>query len=231
MTVIVFDGTTLAADSQVTTGFFAPKRASITVNKIMTPEEGERWTIHNRRILAIGICGDLNGVTQLTEILKKGVGLDTRGTQSCETDCIAVCDDRSFYILNNYGKDTWEFSHIPAGQKSALGSGAQTAQAYLAINKKAPEVVKLVSKIDLTCGGDVNVWDFPEVVPEDVKPEEPTQTQKDLIKKAEDQLQDIVKSALEKATAEIKVITTEPVETTPAATPAAADPAEAAPVE
>lgn len=201
MTTIVYSDGVLAADSQGSSGF---TKMQIAFEKIRTPAEGKRWSIFDKRILAIGVAGDAAGIHEFIDHLEKGIGFETRGKWDAWNDVIAVADDRTIFVLDSRGdRKNVTFLNIPAESKIAIGSGSEAAHAYLAIGKKPADIIKLVSKIDLGTGGDVKTWEFPETVPADVKPEEPSKTQKDLIAKAEAQIFDIAKAAVEKATAEI----------------------------
>lgn len=210
MTTVVYADGVLATDSQATVHGY---RNPAAFQKIYTPAEGKRWSIYGKRILAIGIAGEAEGLYELLSHLEKGIMFETKGKQDAWVSCIAVADDKSAFVLNNFGDRKHSvFWNYPLNSKISIGSGSDAANAYLNIGKKAVDVLKLVAKIDVNTGGDIQTWEFPEVVPEDVKPAEQTKEQKDLIDKVAADLDKIRASALEHATAEIIKQTT-PAET------------------
>jgi len=202
MTTIVYADGVLASDSQVTQGFNV--KLPCKMQKIYEPGEGKRWSLYGKRILAIGVAGDAAGIYELMDHLEKGIMFDTKGKQDAWINCIAVADDKTIFILDTYGdRKHAMFVNLPADAKYSLGSGGEIATAYLAIGKKPAEVIKLTSKLDSFTGGDVQVWNFPEVLPADPKPAEIPADQQALITKVATDLDAIRSSALEKATAEI----------------------------
>lgn len=207
MTTIVYSNGVLASDSQGTMDL------SVNVNsikKIYEPAAGERWSIYGKRILAIGVSGDVGGLAELFEHLKKGIGFETKGKWAAFTDCIAVADDKSFFYVDNRGdKANTMFTHFNEDSSFAIGSGAFLANAYLAIGKKAEDVIKLAIKLDVFSGGAIQVWNFPTEVPADVVAPAITPTQQTLIDQAAKKITDISQEAIKQATAEIIKQTTE----------------------
>lgn len=202
MTTIVYADGVLASDSQVTQGHNI--KLPCRMKKIYEPEAGKRWTLNGKRILAIGVAGDAAGIYELISHLETGIMFDTKGKQDAWISCIAIADDKSIFMLDTYGDRKHAlFVNLTEDTKYAIGSGGEIATAYLAIGKKAEDVIKLTSKLDAFTGGDVQVWRFPEVLPEDVLPVAPTKDQQDLINKVAGELDAIRANALEKATAEI----------------------------
>ena len=209
MTTIVYADGVLASDSQATSGWSTI--LSTPVKKIYTPEEGKRWSIYNKRILAVGYAGDAASIYEIIEAMEKGIMFDTKGKWDEWGTFLAVADDRTVFLCESKGdRKNTTFFNLPANAKLAIGSGGDVAHAYLSIGKKPADVIKLVSKIDNGTGGDVQIWEFPEVLPEDIKPVEKTKDQQDLINKVEADLNAIRDEALAKATEEILKRTAEP---------------------
>lgn len=201
MTTIVWAKGVLASDSQMTLGDAINPNP---IQKLYTPEEGKRWSIYGKRILAIGIAGDLAGLAELKIHLEKGIDFETKGKWSAWTDCIAIADDNTIFYVDGRGdKANTQFTNLPGETLFSIGSGSSIANAYLAIGKKAEDVLKLCIKLDPWTGGEIQTWTFPEVVPADIKPVEQTQTQKDLIEKVNKNLDSILKSAIKHASDEI----------------------------
>lgn len=208
MTTIAYADGVLASDSQVTAGGLADQAP---FKKIYEPDEGKSWSIYGKRILAIAVCGEAAGIYELIAALEKGIHFESKGKQDAWTSCIAVADDKSVFVVDGYGdRKNSLFVHLPVGAKVGKGSGGEVATAYMAINKKAPEAVKLAIKLDVYSGGDVQVWTFPEVVPPVVAAPVTSKSQQDLIDKVAKDLESIRASALEKATADILEKTKEP---------------------
>lgn len=209
MTTIVYADGVLASDSQATMGWSTI--LNTPVKKIYTPEEGKRWTIYNKRILAVGFAGDAAAIYEMIEAMEKGIMFESKGKWDEWGTFLAIADDRTVFLCESKGdRKNTTFINMPEIAKLAIGSGGEVAHAYLAIGKKPADVIKLVSKIDNGTGGDVQVWTFPEVVPEDIKPVEQTKDQKDLIAKVESELNSIRDAALASATEEITKRTAEP---------------------
>lgn len=200
MTVIAFDGKTLASDSQAT----SRDVAEYGYQKIYVAPETEEWKIYDKRILAIGFAGELAGITEMLENLKKGVGFDTRGKMDAWASCIAITAEGNAVILRHFGDTKGNlFEFLPKGQFCSIGSGGDVAYTYMASGTDAVNAVKKAIKLSITCGGDIQTW----VMPEEVKPvnkPEPTQDEKAAIKVVFDQLNEIGKVALEKAVAEVQ---------------------------
>lgn len=212
MTTIVYADGVLASDSQVSVGWTTA--LSSGVKKIYTPDEGKRWSIYGKRILAIGIAGELAGLYELIKHLEEGIMFDTKGKWDTFTDCIAVADDKTIFVVEGKGdRKNTTFINLPEHTRFSIGSGSEIAHAYLAIGKKPVDVIKLCIKLDNGTGGEVQSWEFPEVLPEDVKPAEVSKDQQDLINKVESDLTAIRDAALAHATAEIVKRTAETKET------------------
>lgn len=208
MTTIVYADGVLASDSQATSGWSTI--LSTPVQKIYTPAEGKRWSIYNKRILAVGYAGDAASIYEIIEAMEKGIMFESKGKWDEWGTFLAVADDRTVFICESKGdRKNTTFLNLPAAAKLAIGSGGEVAHAYLSIGKKPADVIKLVSKIDNGTGGEVQVWEFPETLPEDVKAPEITKEQKDLIAKVETELTAIRDEALAHATEEIKKRMTE----------------------
>jgi len=202
MTTIVYADGVLASDSQVTQNLNV--KLPTHMKKIYEPAEGKRWTLNGKRILAVGVAGDAAGIYELMSHLENGIMFDTKGKQDAWISCIAVADDKTIFILDTFGDRKHAlFVNLSENTKYAIGSGGEIATAYLAIGKKAEDVIKLTSKLDAFTGGDVQVWRFPDVLPADVLPVVATKDQQDLINKVAGELDAIRADALEKATAEI----------------------------
>lgn len=162
MTTIVYDGRTLASDSQATqndVAMIAPCK------KIFHPEEHEYWEIMGVKVLAMAIAGDPDMVLWAKDALNKGVTHKTDFELS-EVNFLSILVDETGLgwlwgcsRLPKRGLDNYIMSPI-TGVLSA-GSGQVLANALLSVGLTAPDVIDKVSKLDVYTGGDIQTWTFP----------------------------------------------------------------------
>lgn len=74
MTIICYKNSVLAADKLVSTGGVD----SGIVDKIITPEPGERWTVYGKRIIALGTAGAASYIEMVKSALRMGIYADSR---------------------------------------------------------------------------------------------------------------------------------------------------------
>lgn len=162
MTTIVYDGKTLASDSQAT-------QESVVMlaqaKKIYEPGPDEYWEIMGVKVLAMAIAGDPDMLPWAIEELNKGVTHKTDfGTAEVNFISILVDETGLGWLwgcsrMPKRGLDNYIMSPI-TGVLSA-GSGQTLANALLSVGLTAPDVIEKVSKLDIFTGGDVQTWEFP----------------------------------------------------------------------
>lgn len=194
MTTIVWDGKTLASDSQMTNGNLI---ALSNFQKIYIPDpEKEYWEANGKRVVAFGIAGDAKAVDYIKHELHQGITFRTQ--VECEDDlmftAILVTEDHLAYSwvvdTNKEKRNTWS-ELIPHSGPIAKGSGGRFALAIVSIGKDAKAAVKATIKLDAYSGGDIQEFipepipAVPSVRPEHLKPkvEETKDEKKDADKK------------------------------------------------
>lgn len=165
MTCVVYDGQQLITDSQVT---LADMAIPTPMQKIFTPRDDEYWEINGVRVIAFGFAGSLAGIPYVNELLNAGITHRTVLTPETDThiDAICVLETGDSYILssctNRQGKQ--DTVCLPMNPPVSVGSGSPYAYALLEKGKPcAVKAVKAAIKLDVNCGGDLQVWDLPPV--------------------------------------------------------------------
>lgn len=150
MTVIAWDGITLASDSQSTN---SDAVSSLSEQKIFTPHDGD-WLINGERILAIGTAGDCGIEEQLFSLLPGNVTWKTEFTTEPDFSAIAITDKGRAWLIN---KDEGKVhASIWLRKESvAIGSGHMIARTAMRCGKSAIEAVNIAIEMDVYSGGAV----------------------------------------------------------------------------
>lgn len=162
MTTLVYDGKTLASDSQAT-------QESVVMlaqaKKIYEPGPGEYWEIMGVKVLAMAIAGDPDMLPWAIDALNNGVTHKT-DFGAAEVNFISILVDETGLgwlwgcsRMPKRGLDNYIMSPITG--VLAAGSGQVLANALLSVGLTAPDVIERVSKLDIFTGGDVQTWEFP----------------------------------------------------------------------
>lgn len=194
MTTIVWDGKTLASDSQCTNGNLI---ALSDFKKIYTPDpEKEYWEANGKRIVAFALAGDAKAVDYIKHELHQGITFRTQ--VEVEDDlrfmAILITEDHLAYDwtvdTNKEKRNTWS-ELIPHSGPIAKGSGGRFALAIVSIGKDAKTAVKATTKLDVYSGGSIQEFTpepppaAPSVRPEHLKPKVEETKAKDDEKKEE----------------------------------------------
>lgn len=137
MTVIVWDGCTLAADKRSTFG-----QAPITTTKIRRVREGKHL---------IGAAGSTAKCRGMVDWYDKGA----------EPSTYKDFGDAQLLVVDEFGQ-AWMYDEAPwpvalGDAKVAIGSGMGEALVALACGKTAAEAVELVNRFNTTCGNGIDV--------------------------------------------------------------------------
>lgn len=151
MTVIAWDGHTLAADSQTQRGDLITSK---TTEKIFLCTEGH--TINNQQVLAFGIAGDVGAHVELYARLAQGLNFDTTFNPASEIYAILVTASRAFELYKREGSANCTIS--PASCPTAMGSGGAVAEVAMRLGYTAPEAVEQAIAMITSCGGTVTIW-------------------------------------------------------------------------
>ncbi|HEY5492046.1 MAG TPA: hypothetical protein VIK25_12710 [Gemmatimonadaceae bacterium] len=141
MSVICWDGTTLAADRRASTGSQA-----YTVQKIC--RLGDRL---------VGFVGTANRMPELCAWLKKGAKPKTYQKMSAEDDSAMVVIHRNGAI---HSYDGSPYPIVIVGTHFADGSGCDYARAALYLGCTAEKAVEVASQFDPFCGNGVDTLTF-----------------------------------------------------------------------
>lgn len=165
MTCIVWDGKTLASDSQITSNGaigLAPFK------KIYFPDDKtEYWEANGKRVIAFAVAGDARSIDYIKHELHKGITYRTQ--VDVEDDMffstILVTEDLLAYdwtVDTNKEKRNTHSALIPHSGPIAKGSGGRYAIAIMAIGKDAKSAVKAAIRLDPHSGGDIIEFVAPE---------------------------------------------------------------------
>jgi 20S proteasome alpha/beta subunit len=152
MTVIAYDGKYLVADGRSTRG------TTLVSNEVQKLHQLEMPTFGK---CIVGVCGALPVLGPwLTHLAEKSftepfegfVGKDEDGPLEM-MGLVLTEDKQAFEIFSDGG---W----FPINTPTAVGSGSYTAQHFLTTGHDAVQAVKEACKTELTCGGDITVYDI-----------------------------------------------------------------------
>lgn len=146
MTVIAWDGKTLAADGRIT---LDGDITSDTFNKIHKLTGMEYL---GDELLVIGFSGAVVDLLKLIEYLKTEVYL----TSEIEHSIHAIVVGRKYLYETNH--DSGFMIRYPKKDKLATGSGRPFAQSALSLGLDAKAAVQHAMKHNVFCGGKVTTW-------------------------------------------------------------------------
>jgi len=139
MTVLAWDGKTLAADRLASSGTM-----KATVTKIARAGDD-----------LIGICGTLTTGNELREWYLNGADSDffpAAALEDGETELVVVKPDGKVWVYSG--------SHMPfqiEDEVCAFGAGAEAAWGALLCGASAERAVEVASQINITCGNGMDV--------------------------------------------------------------------------
>lgn len=154
MTTIAWDGMTIAADSQSTTG----GRMSFRDNKIIP---GDGASINGRKVIYIGLAGtsgDERHIISWLSSMKDENGVERE--MNPEVDCIVMlitAEGNCFTVQKNKDNSVpWIYeSHAPY----AIGSGADFAISAMHLGFNAKDAVSHACELDAYSGGEIKSFD------------------------------------------------------------------------
>ncbi len=140
ITIVCWDGKTLAADRRVTSG-----HTISTTTKIFRTKDG-----------IIGFAGCASGINAFLAWFN-----NTRDAMNFP-EILYDPDYGVFALFINQQKEIWEFDYncspyLLTAKYVAIGSGDETALACMACGKTSAEAVKIVSKLNSSCGNGIDV--------------------------------------------------------------------------
>ncbi|MBJ8796719.1 hypothetical protein I5398_11830 [Citrobacter freundii] len=151
MTTIAWDGKTLAADSQSTSGSMI---SSLRERKIYHPPIPTAWKLNGQDVRAIGVSGDCGSELVLIDCLKEGMTYKAEMPEVYGFTAMVITDDRQCYLIfKSEGKKQATVCLQP--NQYAIGSGNEIARTAMALGKTAQEAVQVACELDVYSGGDV----------------------------------------------------------------------------
>lgn len=151
MTTIAWDGKTLAADSQSTTGSFL---CSTKEEKLHKPGCKDVWRINGEEILCFGASGDCGSEQAIIDALISGFTYKTELPDILAFAAIAaVSHQRCFLIFKDSGKKTASISLHK--EKFAVGSGSDIARTAMHLGNDSVRAVQIASELDVYTGGEI----------------------------------------------------------------------------
>ena len=159
MTVIAWDGRTLAADRQCTNSCGAIRTVT-KIEKFWWGEEGG-----DQIEVLTAITGDHEIGLELLAWFKDG-GVPEEFPESARGDHATLVA-----ISREFGVHVWTKGPQPMrfeDQQLAWGSGRDYAMAALLLGKSAKEAVDLACQLNAFCGGGVDVLELPSAPAEEV---------------------------------------------------------------
>jgi len=166
MTVVAYDGQELVTDSQMT---MADMKLPAGGQKLFTPKEDEYWEINGVKVLAYGFAGGATAIPYVREMLQKGITYRSvlQPEIDLSFDALCVLENGSCYVISGHPARTGkqDVVCIPMDPPVAVGSGAPYAYSQMEIGKKgrAQAGVKAAIKLDISCGGDLQIFNLPPI--------------------------------------------------------------------
>lgn len=155
MTTIAWDGTTLASDSQSSSGDMV---CTLREQKIFTPA-GEEWLVNGEVVLAIGASDDCGIEPQLFDVMANNLTYKSEFTTEPAFMALAVTGiSRVWVISKSSGNSNVSISFQP--EAFAIGSGSTIALTAMHCGKTAVDAVKVAIELDVYSGGCVQSFTF-----------------------------------------------------------------------
>jgi hypothetical protein len=149
MTIIAWDGKTLAAD-KLACGSFKHNVTKITRESVF---------YEYRRTVLVGAAGPLDAASDLISWFIKDRTIDKfPQMQRSENDWASLLVIMDNGWIHRYDRSPISIKIPP--QRYAMGSGCDFAMAAMYLGKTAEEAVKVACELDPSCGGGVDTLSF-----------------------------------------------------------------------
>lgn len=153
MTTVAWDGTTLASDTQASSGDVV---CSHDEQKIYTPS-GDEWSVYGERIIAIGCSGDCGAEMEIQDLLKNGLTYASEFLPTFAFSCLAIVGVNRSYLITKGAGDT-RANISPQVTPYAIGSGGLIARVAMHCGKDAADAVKVAIDMDCYSGGRIETF-------------------------------------------------------------------------
>lgn len=151
MTTVAWDGTTLASDSQSSSGDMV---CTLREQKVFTPPENEQWSVNGELVVAVGTAGDCGIEAQLFGLMSKNLTFSTEFTPEPDFTALAMTANGRAWIISKKSGDAHASISLQL-DSYAIGSGGLIALSAMRCGKNAIDAVKVAVELDLYSGGKV----------------------------------------------------------------------------
>ncbi|HAT3959705.1 TPA: hypothetical protein I9Y37_001842 [Citrobacter freundii] len=157
MTVIAWDGNTLAADGLMTYGdsigtTHQPKifRASDYITS--------DWDVLGHKVLAFAITGLIGSEVMLVSILNNSLHTGTTFPAHMNFTALMVCEDCETWVCQKQADHTGVTLYRVETETFALGCGSDAALGAMIGGRNAIDAVAIAMDVNVYCGGGIQVW-------------------------------------------------------------------------
>jgi len=170
MTIVVYDGKKMIADSLAT--MHEEIKMPGAIKKIIEPETDEYWEINGVKVLAFGFSGMLAAVPYVRELLQQGISYRSviKPEHDLYFEVLCILETGDCYVLNAFKDRDKEPGHHnllvhPITPPAAVGCGSVFALAVMGPKEKnqAEKGVEAAIRMSPYCGGEVFTWTLPPV--------------------------------------------------------------------
>jgi ATP-dependent protease HslVU (ClpYQ) peptidase subunit len=157
MTVIAWDGKTLAADGLMTNGQTV---ASTHTQKIFRANEVlfRKWKMCGKSILAFGYAGYYGDQYPVIDALNLELTPDTVFNSDTKFTAIMIDSVGMTWLVDKGDKEIHARIYPAGAEVVAIGSGADAAYGALRAGRGATEAVLIACECNVYCGGDIQHW-------------------------------------------------------------------------
>lgn len=163
MTVIAWDGETLAADGLATYG---DSIGSTRQQKIFRASDYmlEGWDMLGHQVLAFAVTGLMGAEQVLISVLNDSLHQDVElGAHLSFTAFLVLDNTETWICAKRQGERGIDLYRVDMPH-FALGCGADAALGALLSGRSAIDAVAIAMEVNVYCGGDIQAW-TPRIVP------------------------------------------------------------------
>lgn len=155
MTTIAFGNGILAADTLATNS--QGKVISENFGKIFDVE-GKGYTLNGYNVRAYALAGFVFSRLSFDAVLEQGLQVGSTLDTDDDFSAIVVTEGASYAVSKEDDNPNIRIIEIPDGVYWAIGSGADIARYVMQTGGDAVKAVIEACKVDVSSGGEVDVW-------------------------------------------------------------------------
>lgn len=157
MTVIAWDGNTLAADGLMTYGdsigtTHQPKIFRAT-DFILSD-----WDVLGHKVLAFGMTGLIGSEVMLISILNNSLHTDSTFPNHMDFTALLICEDCETWVCQKRAGNDGVILYRVETETFALGSGSDAALGAMIGGRSAIDAVAIAMDVNVYCGGGIQAW-------------------------------------------------------------------------